>query len=162
MAKFVLGILICVCLCLCLRLNAQSEYSFELLSAEHSNWKATLTLPQSLAERNEQLIQIRGFIYSLPEGVWVLASTPHLKSCCIGTDNLTTPQIQVTWLNIPEQTNSAVLIQGIFHIDPANRYRYLLTKATLIPQEKALWPYFLPLIAIGILGVILLIKPKLG
>lgn len=41
----------------------------------------------------EMEVEIRGFLFQAHDGVWILASDPQLKSCCIGAASLAKHQL---------------------------------------------------------------------
>lgn len=62
-------------------------------------------------------LQIRGFLYTTASGKTILAATPNVKSCCVGTASKLLQQITV--IN-PKQSASSlpVTLSGHFFVEP--------------------------------------------
>ena len=75
-------------------------------------------LSHSLWDYHDQLIEIRGFFYSIDDSKGILASQPDLKSCCVAAPSKISQQLflQGDLVNLPHQR--AVTVKGIFKIHP--------------------------------------------
>jgi len=149
---------------LCNNLYAETgtqEFSFDRLVTYHSEWTLSQTVPHELLELDGHQVQIRGFIYQLSQGEWILATTPNLKSCCLGTDSQAGNQIYVSWDSSPETTSSVILAQGRFKIDSktASSHPYFLENAIIVHQEHSSWIYLV--LAAAIIGLGVVFKKKM-
>lgn len=67
---------------------------------------------------DNQVIQIRGFLYPFTADDSLLAATPHLKSCCMGSSSLLYQQLVLKNFSLASLPQQVVTVEGIFHIDP--------------------------------------------
>jgi hypothetical protein len=100
---------------------------------------------------HNQHVQIRGFLYHAPDGRWILASEPNLKTCCIGSSAKSLQQITVLGAFDEIPLSQAVALQGTFQIEGPlwNKQsgpiiRYYLINAKIFPQQNHFpWKAFL-------------------
>lgn len=84
-----------------------------------------------------QNMTLRGFIYQTEEGRSILATEPHLKSCCIGNPSLSKPQVELIGHLPNHSSNRAETVQGRLIVTPASATAFQLHDVTLIePQAE--------------------------
>lgn len=94
-----------------------------------------------------QTVNIRGFLYQEPEGQWILASEPNLKTCCIGTSKKVTQQIFLSAPFTAEALRHAVTVKGDFVIKPiwnkdgSLHQLYQLDNPILLSSAKIQWSW---------------------
>ncbi len=77
----------------------------QMKESQFSNW-------------NGKVVSVRGFLYQSDEGKWILASTPNLKTCCVGKGTKALSQIQVEGDLETPSAGRAVNLQGTFKVNP--------------------------------------------
>lgn len=108
-----------------------------------------------------QSLQVRGFWYPQETSRGILASAPHLKSCCVGAPEKT-GQVLVKGELSTLSIDRAVTLAGIFKIDPLYNAEgkliqlYVLESPQVVAASLSWWPF----IAIGfsLLLIIFLFK----
>lgn len=80
---------------------------------------ALLTFQNLSIEVVGQKIEIRGFLYPYEENVWVLASEPNLKTCCVGKKK-TQVFVEGAFSDMP--SGYVVNVQGELSLDPQRGY----------------------------------------
>lgn len=103
------------------------------------------------SERNSPLwnlqghmIQMRGFWYSLSPDEGLLASQPHLKSCCLKAPAKIDQQLLVKGKIASFSTKRAITLEGVFKIEP--RYNsegqliqlFVLEQPVLVSESNGL------------------------
>lgn len=73
---------------------------------------------QSVSPSQNNLIEIKGFLYELPEGGSILSAEPNLKSCCVGSKKKNDTQIFIKNIISKIQGHTAVVMQGDLHVSP--------------------------------------------
>lgn len=99
----------------------------------------------------DEHVQIRGFLYETHDKKLILASTPNLKSCCIGKLD---SQIHVFGLTETPSQKTAITLEGKLSI--SNDFgikHYRLDNVILIPDKKN--SIFLTLLTVIIALIIL-------
>lgn len=86
-----------------------------------------------------KLVQVRGFLSPHPDEGWVLASQPHLKSCCIGS--LSQEQLRITENLSDVSTAYVSTVQGFIKKKAST---YHLEQAQVIKSST------IPLFEIGV------------
>lgn len=89
--------------------------TFEELDRGYSFWQSSGHLPQELLSMQNQLVQIRGFLYKTElnnRGAWILAAEPNLRSCCVGSSGKRGLQLVVTGDLPREGSITAVSLKG--------------------------------------------------
>jgi hypothetical protein len=128
--------------------------------------EASVTLLQrEMAAVHQKTICIRGFLYQTDAGRWLLAATPNMKSCCVGSSDKITQQI---FLSAPftapaKAAIEAVSVQGTFSIEPlwdaqGNLTQLFSLKEALILHEERWSIPHLCFAALLVLGLALLYK----
>lgn len=116
----------------------------------HLPMEVTETTVELLIEQSAfhgQSVNIRGFLYQEPEGQWILASEPNLKTCCMGTSKKVAQQIFLSGPFAAETLRHAVTVQGDFVIKPiwnkdgSLRQLYQLDNPILISSAKIQWSW---------------------
>ncbi len=108
-----------------------------------------------------QSLHVRGFWYPQEIGGGILASAPHLKSCCVGVPEKT-GQVLVKGEISALSIDRAVTLTGIFKIDPLYNVEGKLIQLYVLesPQEVvsafSWWPFMT--IALSLLGMLFLFK----
>lgn len=116
--------------------------TFDQLEGAYSSWQATGQLPHELLDDQDQLVQIRGFLYKTAlgsEDAWILAAEPNLKSCCMGSSGKRGLQLIATG-DLPESPPStAVVLQGhlALSVEVQGPF-YALSDASLKPSTYSL------------------------
>lgn len=98
----------------------------------------------SLWHYQNQPLQVRGFWYPQETGTGILASTPHLKSCCVGSPEKT-GQLFVKGEFPSLSVDRAVTLAGIFKIEPLYDHEGKLTQLYVLEQPHEVvssfsWP----------------------
>jgi hypothetical protein len=94
-------------------------FSVLLFSSQISAVSPTeISFQDDLALYHQQEIKIRGFLYQTDDARWILASTPDLKSCCVGSHSKIAHQIVVSGDFDHLSTSQAVTLQGKFVREP--------------------------------------------
>ncbi len=79
-------------------------------------------------------VTMRGFLYAKEEGVWILAATPNLKSCCLGKAK---QQVMVPG-DFADVSNQAVVeLEGMFSYEPPF---YRINNASLAHSQESGFP----------------------
>lgn len=120
--------------------------SFKDLQISIENIKPDLDLQSSfdsLAALHNQEVKIRGFLYETPEGKWILAAQPNLKTCCLGSQQKLSQQIFIEKSLGSKMDNKVpVNIQGRFLINPIwdNQNKltqlYQIKEAVILPEKS--------------------------
>jgi len=123
--------LLCILSLFCFRLEleaAQDTFTVEEALSKNSQ--------ESLLDKE---IQLRGFVYTYND-MYILASQPNLKSCCLGKF----PQNQI-WIKelTGADTDRAVKLQGVLVRDKEDRL--MLINAAIIKETRSTTGWFLPL-----------------
>lgn len=97
------------------------KLSFHQLAGLHdfiSKDASIMQLKRELSQFHQQNVMIRGFLYKNADGLFILSSEPHLKSCCVGSTEKISQQIFLP--NGTEIINSdnAVSVVGQFYVNP--------------------------------------------
>lgn len=93
-----------------------------------------------------QSLQVRGFWYPQETSGGILASAPHLKSCCLGTPEKT-GQVLVKGELSALSIDRAVTLTGIFKIDPLYNAEgrliqlYVLESPQEVVSSFSWWPF---------------------
>lgn len=125
--------------------------SFDELTKGYREWMETGNMSY-LSSLDQQQVKIRGFLYSVQEGKWVLAAEPNLKSCCIGSSNKIAQQLIVSGEFPKVSGYSATYVQGEFHFnskaDTSGKFieLFTLTNSFLI-EEQSFIAFYLMLTA---------------
>lgn len=112
-----------------------------------------------LSSSNQEMIQIRGFLYQLPDGHLILASQPDLKSCCLGKESLLKQQIFVQGDFKPSAY--AVTLEGKLKIVPQYDSNgqliqwYVLEEARLVSSSSFVFPWRAFIMLLGLLLLII-------
>lgn len=94
------------------------------------------TLKEEMLRQN-QLIQIRGFLYEANDSTLILSAEPHLKTCCIGRETKKYKQLLVSGNLINEATReNAITLQGNLTTDLNHRYPFQLQNASVIKENQ--------------------------
>jgi hypothetical protein len=109
-----------------------------------ANVPVWLNFQNDLSSYNNQEVQVRGFLYKTNDERLIIASTPDLKSCCIGSESKLSQQIFVkgSWDNIPN--NQAVTLQGHFLVEPLKdlnggfKQLYTLNRGKIVSEGTSL------------------------
>lgn len=89
----------------------------------------------NLSPNNNQLIEIRGFLYQDPTSSrWILAAEPNLRTCCIGSRAKANSQIVLPDDFSTTPSHAAVTIRGVLYKD-GDIYRF--KKASITSQPKS-------------------------
>lgn len=105
-------------------------YTPLLMSSEPATFHQIAQLSDQTA------IKIRGFLYENPQGGWILAAEPNLKSCCIG--NKMDKQIFIeNFLALPN-TEQIVELDGILSVVTLTngQRQYFLNQAKQMNAEN--------------------------
>ncbi|MBA2367625.1 MAG: hypothetical protein H0V82_01200 [Candidatus Protochlamydia sp.] len=75
-------------------------------------------LSSHLEVNSNEEVEIRGFLYETPSGEVILAASPQLKSCCIGSPDKISRQIVLKgkWESVP--LKRAVTVHGRLAAEP--------------------------------------------
>ena len=89
--------------------------------------------PEKMAEiHNGHPVSMRGFLYQIPQGAWILSSEPNLKSCCLGSPHRVKEQIAVSFESPPPlpPQGQVITLEGIY-LHGADQARPRLDQAHL-------------------------------
>jgi len=75
-------------------------------------------------------LALKGFLYQANSGEWILSSEPHLKSCCIGSQDKQHIQVHLVGDYSTYSTNQPMTVQGDLRISPEGRFQLVNIKAT--------------------------------
>ena len=100
-----------------------------------------------------QEVEMRGFLYTAPDGRLILADEPNLKTCCVGSPHKKQEQVTIIGGEHLPKTNRAVTLKGTF--SPTDR---TLQNPTLI--EKNYFSEIISLVLLMVIGVICWNKRK--
>lgn len=124
-----------------------TEKGIESLQARYANW-------------NNSRVTIRGFLYQSQEGRWILASSPNLKTCCVGHASKAIKQVTVHGGTLAASPDRVIALSGTFIVEPAFNDQNALTglfhlkDATMMPQDpRESFPWILLLGLLGTAGV---------
>ncbi len=90
---------------------------------------------------DQQVVQIRGFLYTADDGQQILAAEPNLKSCCVASEAKIGQQIVVLG-ELPSHQRQAVFVQGRLIVERsmtpngAAKTRFRLENASIVPAEE--------------------------
>lgn len=87
-------------------------------------------------------VEVRGFVYANQEGQELLADTPGLKSCCVGSEKNRAKQLWVRWEGEkPAPSLRAVTVKGTFHKEKnGEELLYMeLKEAELLKEKSRSW-----------------------
>lgn len=89
----------------------------------------------------DQEVKIRGFLYQMPEGQWLLAAQPNLRSCCVGSELKRDSQIFLEGNVALAETKSTILVKGTLYREP-NEGQHIIYKMrnTVIEDENSSLP----------------------
>lgn len=97
---------------------------------------------QSIYSLQNQVVRVRGFWYPLTANQGILASTPHLKSCCIKAPAKIYQQLIVKGDLASLSSQKAITLEGIFKIDPQyNSEKELIQLYVLINAKELQQPF---------------------
>ena len=114
---------------------------------------------------DKKQISVTGFLLQSPHGDWVLASTPHLKSCCIGAKHQAMKQIFVQSDAELEAPTHIVTLCGEFTVAPTVNEEgemvktYFLHHATVQAEPKKI-PVLTLVLAVVVIAFWLLRRKK--
>lgn len=94
-----------------------------------------ITFQDDFAKYEGQQISIRGFLYQTADDRWILAAEPNLKSCCIGTEHKSRPQIQILGDFTKEHLDRVLTLQGLMSSD--SRPLPQLLEASILPDPES-------------------------
>ncbi len=116
------------------------------------------SLHSKYSKWNNQTVTIRGFLYQSEDGRWILASSPNLKTCCVGHAAKVVTQVSVHGNSLESSPDRVIALNGTFVIEPTFDNQKALTglfqlrNVTVTPQNSL---HSLPwLLLIGLLGAV--------
>jgi hypothetical protein len=109
--------------------------TFDQLYEGYSLWNNSGHLPDFILNYDDQEVIIRGFLYSVGNDGWILASEPNLKSCCVGASGKRSLQIYAEGSLPKEPTRAAILVQGTLKITPGTLKPFYALEQAFISEE---------------------------
>lgn len=116
-------------------------------------------LPESFPSQTNPLwtfqdreVEVRGFWYPLSPDQGILAPTPNLKSCCIGTPTKVSQQLIVKGRLPSSYDQQAVAVRGVFKIEPLYDFEGQLIQLYVLEKPKEVEREFFPLSLIVVCG----------
>ena len=109
----------------------------------------------------DQHVYVRGFSYPYSSGQGILASSPNLKSCCIGSHATIFQQIAVKGNGVLPQTQHAITLEGIFKINPLYNAEGQLVQLYVLEEGREVPSSSVPLfsvVLVFILGLVLILS----
>ncbi len=96
---------------------------------------------QNLAETTPlEYIALRGFLYLAEDGRWILSPEPHLKTCCVGSQNKIAQQIVLDGSFDQRDINKVLSVHGYLEI--RNGVYYLLdAHADVDVTHSGVWTF---------------------
>ena len=121
---------------------------------------------EQLKKIDSQHIRIRGFLYATPEGHYILAAQPNLRSCCVTTLSKADQRIEIRGLGAISIPMRPVILEGFLKTNPEYSKEgkliglYTLENAQLIYEKETSFFRILIIICsiLLLLGLILMVK----
>jgi hypothetical protein len=136
----------------------------EVATLSFEDLKGFIEKGETLVNQNDEKSRIRGFLYHLDDGNYILAGRPNLRSCCLGKEAQADIQVLVTGLKRVELSTRALTLEGVLKIEsqsdkdggPATVYR--LERAEIVPSQpisfyRRILILSLMLLAISYIGI---------
>lgn len=91
---------------------------------------------QAYALWNNRHVEVRGFLYQMDNGMWVVAREPNLKTCCFGSPHHLLEQIVVEGEGLHPSESQVVTIRGHFLVKPERDENSHLEKLLYLTDAK--------------------------
>jgi hypothetical protein len=119
-------------------LMGMEELSFDLLERNSASYDG-------------REVTMRGFLYQLQDGQWVLAQQPNLRTCCVQKNSY----VLLNGNGLLKVTDTAVSIEGIFRTEGQHR----IDVAGVVSKNSSIWIIIAAIIA-GVIGIIIYVRSR--
>jgi hypothetical protein len=100
--------------------------------------------------REGDVLTLKGFLYRLPSGEWILSSEPGLKSCCLGHPSKLRSQVFLTGDFSPYTSNTLLNVQGTMHTTSEGKHQ--LAESKVMPKCFPFWSVGALLVCFVLIG----------
>lgn len=112
------------------------------------------------APPNNVEIEVRGFLYTAPDGRLILAAEPDLKTCCVGSSLKTQQQIILLGGENLPKTKRAITLKGTFFYTIQGDMPLYFMKNPVVIEENHRMEFALILLSIAIVSYYFLMSHR--